>query len=161
MKRAALFGAAMGIYSIASVFLIVSLLPPAFGVAIPIGGLGIAIAAMWPSWFDRDAQSGAGRRILRRLGFVGASAPVGAVASFLVVLAFPSFLTWSDNQHRQALLRQGLPPAEIEAQLAQHRQSASHFLIDGAFFTAMPGVIAALVTTGAGAILLRRRPTRP
>ena len=156
-----MYGAVMGIYAIASVYVIVSLLPAPFGVVVPIGGLAIAIAVLWPKWFDRSMENGAGRRLVRRLGVVGAAVPIAAVASFLVVLLVPSFLGWSENQHRQYLQGKGLPESEIEAQLKDHRQVPSHFLIDGAMMAGVPGVIASLVTTGAGAILLRRRPSRP
>lgn len=161
LRTAALYGTVMGIYAIASVYVIVSLLPAPFGLAIPIGGLAIAIAVLWPKWFDRSAESGAGRRFVRRLGVIGAAVPVAAVASFLVVLLVPSFLSWSENQHRQYLDSQGLPDSEIEARLRDHRQVPSHFLMDGAMMAGIPGVIASLVTTGAGAILLRQRPSRP
>ena len=161
LKQSLVFGAAMGVYAIAGVYVIVSLLPPVFGILIPILGLIGAIVYFWPKWFDRVNPAGAGRRLLRRLGIVVCAAPVAALASFLIVLALPGFIDWSVSQHRQALERRGVEPVEIERQLAQHRQTPSHFLVDGALMTAMPGVLASLVTTAAGAILLRQRPQRP
>lgn len=161
LRTAALYGIVMGIYAIASVYVVVSLFPAPFGVAIPIGGLAIAIGVLWPKWFDRRPDSGAARRFLRRLGVIGAAMPVAAVASFLIVLLVPSFISWSENLHRQNLESQGLPGSEIEARLRDHRQVPSHFLMDGAMMAGIPGVIASLVTTGAGAILLRQRPSRP
>ena len=144
LKQSLVFGAAMGVYSIASVYVIVSLLPPWFGISIPVLGL-----------------AGAGRRLLRRLGTVVCAVPVAAFASFAIVLILPGFIDWSVSQHRQALERRGVAPVEIERQIAQHRQTPSHFLVDGALMTAMPGVLASLVTSAAGAILLRQRPPRP
>jgi hypothetical protein len=151
----------MGVYAIAPVYLIVSFLPPWFGILIPVLGLIGAIVYFWPHWFDRANPAGAGRRLLKRLGTVACAIPAGALASFLIVLALPGFIDWSSDQHRMALERRGVAEVEIQRQLATHRPTPSHFLVDGALMVAMPGLIASLVTTAAGAILLRQRPTRP
>ena len=161
LKQSLVFGAAMGVYAIAGVFVIVSLLPPVFGILIPVLSLIGAIVYFWPKWFDRVNPAGAGRRLLRRLGIVVCAAPVAALASFLIVLALPGFIDWAHNQHRQFLEGQGLAAAEIEQRLAQHRQTPANYLVDGALMTALPGVVASLVTTAAGAIRLRKRPLRP
>jgi hypothetical protein len=157
VKRALFFGIAMGVYAIVSVYVIVSLLPGWFGMLIPILGLVLAIAFFWPAWFDRDGPAGAGRRLMRRLGTLACAIPAAALASFLVVWLWPGFIDWSDQQHRDALGRQGKAPADIEQQVALHHRRGPHFLVDGALMTALPGGVAALVTTAAGAILLRRR----
>ena len=160
LKRGLLFGAAMGVFGLMSVYVIVSLLPPSFGILVPVLGLAVAIAFFWPRWFDRAPHAGAGRRLLRRLAVVAAAAPAGALAAFLLVSAWPGYLEWAEGQHRQALERRGLGADEVEQRLALHQQRPSHYLVDGALLTAMPGVVASLVTTAAGAILLRPRPTR-
>jgi ABC-type dipeptide/oligopeptide/nickel transport system permease component len=161
VRRAVLLGVMTGVYTIGGVYLIITFLPRAFGVLIPIGGLAIIIAMLWPSSLDRGRNDGWWRRLLRRLAVVGGAMPVAAVAAFLTVLAFPGFIAWGDNQHRQSLATRGVSPDEIEKQIAAHHQTPVHFLQDGAFFTAIPGLIAALVTTGAGAIVLRKRPPTP
>jgi hypothetical protein len=158
---AIVLGTVMGVYAIAAVYLVVTLLPAPFGVLIPIGGLAIPIVLLWPSWFDRGDARPWTRRLLRRLATVVAATPVGACASFLIILAVPGYLTWGENQHRAALERQGKTEVEIVEALNAHRQEPSHFLLDGALLTAVPGLIGGVVTTGAGAILFRKRLSRP
>lgn len=160
LKTAALYGVAMGVYSIASVYIVVSLFPGPFGLLIPLGGLAVPILFLWPRWFDRDTGGRWGRRLMQRLIVVGAAIPAGALASFLVVMAFPGYIAWGENVHRESLKAHGRSDAEIEAAVAQHRQVPADFLVDGAMVTGMPGIIASLVTTGAGAVVLRKRPQR-
>lgn len=155
LKRAAVYGATMGVFSIAAVYLVVEYLPPRFGWLVPASGLAIAIAVLWP--VARDGRPGFGRQLGRRLLVVASAIPVGALAAFLTVSAAPSYIDWADNQHRSALTRQGKTPAEIEAAVAAHHQEPTHFLMDGALVTAAPGVIGALVSSLAGAVLARRR----
>ena len=161
VRTAVGLGVALGIYTIAAVFLIVEYLPASFGWLIPVGALAVAIAMLWPHWFDRPDPAGVGRRLVRRLAVAGAAVPIGALTAFLTVTAVPSFIAWSDNQHRAALSRRGMAAAEIEQQVATHHQEPRHFLLDGALLTAMPTVIATLVTLVAGAVVFRQRPARP
>ena len=160
-KTAVAFGVTMGAYAIWSVYLVVEYLPPSFGWLIPAGGLAIAVAVFWPGWFDGRPPVRLGRRVLRRLAAVGVAVPVGALTAFLMVLAAPWYTTWGDNLHRAALVRQGKSAAEIETAVAAHHQTPQHFLRDGAFITAIAGVIGGLVSAAAGAVMLRQRPARP
>ena len=151
-KRALVLGLALGVYSLASVYIVVEYLPPTLGVLVPVGGLAIPIGLLWPTWFDRGASGGFGRRLGRRLLVVGGAAPVGALAALLIVLAVP-YITWSEDQHRRVLAGQGKTPAEIETTVAAHHQEPLHFLRDGAIFTAAPGILGALVSAIAGSVL--------
>lgn len=49
--------------------------------------------------------------------------------------------------------------AILGATIAVHRRTWAGHLRDGAYGVAMPGTIATLVTTLAGAVMFRRRPT--
>jgi hypothetical protein len=160
IRSAVLLGVVMGVYSIAAVYLVVSFLPEGFGVLIPIGALLIPIVVQWPHWFDRGPDGGWMRRLLRRLGLVACAAPIGAVVALFVVTAVPGYFQWTDDMHRQSLVRQGRPPAEIESTIAAHRGTRTHTLVGGAILTAIPGTIGALVTTAASAVVWRRRTER-
>ena len=161
MKRALVFGTAMAIYGLVSVYVIVSWLPPWFGILVPILSLVIAMAYFWPRRFDALPRASAGRRFLQRLAVVVPAVPAGALAAFLLVSAWPGYIVWADSQHRQSLERRGVAEDEIVRRLALHHQTPAHFLVDGALMTAVPGILASLVTTAAGAILLRPRANRP
>jgi len=155
---ALLLGLVMSVYGFASVYLVVTYLPPGFVIVVPMLAVAIPIAALWPSWFDRGRSLGWGHRLLRRLGVVAGSAPVGMAVSVLIVLAMPGYVAWADNRHGASLRRQGRPEAEIEAAVAQHHhQQPVEFLGQGAVVTLFPGTIGALVTTAAGAVSFRRR----
>jgi hypothetical protein len=155
--RAMAYGLVMGIYIIAGVYLVVSLLPPVFGILIPVGALVIAVVFQWPHSFDGRAGAGWAKRLGRRAGFLASAAPVAAVTAFLIVAAVPGFLRWGERVHRESLERRGVAQADIQARLDAHRQTASHYLLDGALIATIPGAIGALVTTAAGAVVWRRR----
>ena len=159
VRTAITLGVAVGVYGIAAVYLIVSLLPPFFGVLIPIFGLIIPLVLLWPTRFDADRSARWLNRLGHRAAAILGAGVIAAIVSFAIILAVPGYLTWSDNQHRAALQRRGMAAAEIEEQVAAHHQTAAHFARDGAFFTAVPGMLAALVTTAAGGVLFRRRPS--
>lgn len=160
VRIAALLGVVMGVYSIAAGYLVITFLPRRFGVLIPIVALAIPIAVMWPHWFDRGPAGGWLRRLRRRLGMVACAAPIAGVVALLVVTALPGYLSWNDDMHRQALVRRGVPAAEIESTVAAHRMTSTHVVVDGMMLTAMPSIVAALLTTGASAFVWRRRPER-
>ena len=81
IRSAALLGVVMGVYTIAAGYLVVTFLPHAFGVLIPILALAIPIAVMWPHWFDRGPDGGWLRRLLRRLGMVACAAPIAGIVA--------------------------------------------------------------------------------
>jgi hypothetical protein len=158
-KRALVLGVVMGVSGIGGVYLIATFLPRPFSVLIPIGMLAIPMLITWPNWFD-SPDDGWRRRLFRRLGVVAAAAPVTSLVSVLIVLTTP-YIGWTERMHRQTLEAQGRSEADIVAALDQHRATVSHFAIDGILLTVVPGAIASLVTTGAGAIVWRRRSVRP
>ncbi len=155
LKRAAVYGASMGVFSIAAIYLVVEYLPPSFGWLIPAGGLAIATGLLWS--VNREGPAGFGRQLGRRLLVVAAAIPVGALAAFLIVSVAPSYIDWADNQHRASLARQGKTPAEIEATVAAHHQEPTHFFMDGAYVTGAPGVLGALISSVAGAVRRRKQ----
>jgi hypothetical protein len=157
VTRAIAYGAAMGVYAIASVYLVVTYLPPGLGWLIPVLAIAVPVAILWPAWFDRTAGAGWWHRFGRRMAVVLGSAPIGALTAFLVVTAVPSYMTWGDDMHRASLRQQGTPPAEIEAIVARHHQSAWHYLGDGAVVTVVPGIIGSVLTATVGAAAFRRR----
>jgi hypothetical protein len=157
-NRAVGLGVTMGVFGIAGVYLGVTLLPPFFGILIPIGGLAIPILFFWPRWFDREGEHWQ-KRGLRRLGALAIAAPVAAAISFLLALTTP-YIAWSEDVHRDSLQRQGKSDTEITAALEQHRAVPADFVFEGLILTVVPGVIASLVTLGAGAIVWRRRAVR-
>ena len=151
-------GLVLAVYGFASIYLVATYLPPRFLILAPLLAVAIPITVLWPSWFDRGRSLGWGQRLLRRLGVVAGSAPVGMAVSFVIVLALPGYVAWADNRHAASLRRQGMPEAEIEAAVAQHHhQQPVEFLGQGAVVTLFPGTIGALVTTAAGAVSFRRR----
>lgn len=158
LKRAVMLGVAMGLFGIGGVFLVVTFLPAPFGILIPILGLAIPILMLWPHWFDRDGD-GWRQGALRRLGTIVAAAPVASAVSVLLVLTTP-YIAWTETVHRQSLEQQGKSEAEIVSALEQHRAVPAHFALDGLYLTLAPGLIASLVTMGAGAIVWRRRNAR-
>ena len=155
VKRAVRLGVAMGVFGIAGGYLIVTFLPQPFGVLMPIGGLAVPILMLWPHWFDRGGDSWR-QRLVRRLGTVAAAAPVASAISVLLVLTTP-YIAWTERIHRESLERQGRSETEVVAALDQHRVTPVHFVLDGAFLAVAPGLIATLVTMGAGAVVWRRR----
>lgn len=161
IKRAVLFGVIAGLSATFLVFLVIEYLPRPAAIMIPLATLGVAIAFQWPVWFSGDPAAGALQRLGRGLALVAAAAPVAAVTAYLIVLMWPGFISWGENMHRQALVRRGVPPAEIAVEMTHHRYVTTDYLRDGAVAAVMPGAIAALATTAVGAVVLRRRPSRP
>ena len=161
-RAAALLGAINGALGIAGTYLIVEFLPRPFGVLMPILTLAIPIAVFWPRWFDATTRPlGVLGRAGRRVIAVAAAAPAAALISWLTLTAAPGFFDWTDAQHRQGAERRGLSPAEVDEFVAEHRRTREELAVGSIFYTAAPGLIAVLVTTGASAIVLRRRPLRP
>ena len=146
-------GVVMGVFGIAGGYLVMTFLPQGFGPVIPIVALAIPIAVMWPHWFDRGPDGGWLRRLLRRFALVASAAPIGGIVAWLVVTAVPGYLRWNDDMHRHALVRRGVPAAEIESTVAAHRMTSTHALVDGIMLTGMPSTVAALLTTGASAFV--------
>jgi hypothetical protein len=99
----------------------------------------------------------AGRRILA----VAAAAPTAALVSWLTLTAAPGFFDWTDAQHRRGAERRGLSPTDVDAFVAEHKNTREQLALATILYTAVPGTIAALVTTGVSAVVLRRRPPRP
>lgn len=156
---AVILGVTIGVYFFAFTFLVVNYLPQIFGILIIIGALVIPIVALWPSRFDADLSVKWPMRLGHRLLVVMGGSVVAAVVSLLIVLAVPPFTVWSENQHRESLRSHGVAETEIEQQIVAHRPTTIGHLRDGAFGVAMPGTIAALFTTVAGAVMFRRRRT--
>jgi hypothetical protein len=158
-RTAVILGVIVAVFGFAGVFLIVNYLPGPFGVLIPIAFLAVPIVALWPSRFDASPTAGWPRRFGHRMAAVLAGAVIAGVLSAVIGLAVPQFAEWGDNQHRAALRKRAVAEAEIEARIAAHPHSSMHDLRDGAFSGAVPGTLAALVTTVAGAVMFRRRRT--
>lgn len=160
MPRTAMFlGVSLAVFSFAGVYLAVTYLPRTFGMLLPIVFLLVPIVALWPTRFDEDRTARWPLRLGRRMATILPAAVVAGLVSVVIGLAIPQFSDWSDNQHRAALRRRGMAEAEIEQQVAAHHQTPTHNLRDGAFSVGVPGTIAALVTTVAGAVMFRRRRT--
>jgi len=161
-RAAVLLGVISGVLGIAGTYLIVEFLPPPFGLLMPILTLAIPIAVFWPRWFDATAPTpGVLTRAGRRVMVVAAAAPAAALVSWLTLTAAPGFFDWTDAQHRQGAERRGLSPTEVDAFVAEHRSTREELALGTVFYTAAPGLVATLVTTGVSAIVLRRRPLRP
>ena len=158
VKRSVLFGLAMGVYAIVSVYVGASLLPGWFAPVIPLAGLAGAVAYFWPRWFDREPSDSALRRLRRRVTALACAVPAAALASFLVVWLWPGYIDWADDLHRESLRRRQVSAEEIERRVALHHATPPHFLLDGALMMAVPGVIASLATTAGGMLRRRRRP---
>lgn len=159
IRTAVLLGATIGVYFFAVAFVVVNYLPRTFGILVVIGALVIPLIAMWPSRFDADRSAKWPLRLAHRLGVVLAGSAVAAVVSLLIVMAVPQFTEWSENQHRAGLRQRGVAESEIEERIVVHRRTWVGHLRDGAYGVAMPGTLAALVTTVAGAVMFRRRQT--
>jgi len=159
---AVLLGLISGVLGIAGTYLIVEFLPQPFGLLMPILTLAIPMVVLWPRWFDATAPPpGVLARAGRRVMVVAAAAPAAALVSWLTLTAAPGFFQWTDAQHRQGAEHRGLGPAEVETFVAEHRRTREELALGTIVYTAVPGLIAALVTTGASAIVFRRRPLRP
>lgn len=159
IRTAIVLGVTLGTWVFALTFLVVTYLPAIFGILIPIGILGLPLVLMWPSRFDQDLSVKWPTRLGHRMGAVVVGALVGGLVSFLIVLALPQYITWSDNQYRATLRKRGMADTEIELQVAAHRQTPFDHLSDGLYSVGVPSTLAALVTTAAGAVMFRRRPT--
>lgn len=160
-RAAVLFGVCSGLLGNAGTYLIVTFLPQPFGILMPILTLAIPIALLWPRWFDREPHESILVRAGRRGGAVAAAVPAAVLVSWLALTIAPGFLVWTDAQHRQGAERRGLSPAEVEAFVTEHRRTREQLAIGTAVYTAVPGLLAVLVTTTVSAIQSRRRPSRP
>lgn len=161
LKRAALLGLILGACSTVLVYLVQQYLPPSAGPAIVLTILGTAIAFQWRTWFSGEPSTGVLKRLGRALVLTVAAVPVSALTAFLIVAMWPGYPAWADNHHRARLVAQGVAPEKIEADVAHHHQEPVDHIAEGAMTAAVPGTLASLVTTAVGAIVLRRRPSRP
>jgi MFS superfamily sulfate permease-like transporter len=161
LKRALLLGVILGGSSTVLVYLVQQYLPPSAGPTIVFTILGTLIAFQWRTWISAEPSAGVLKRLGRTLALTAAAVPISAITAFLIVAMWPGYPAWADNHHRARLVAQGLPSLEIDAAVAQHHQEAVDHLREGAMTAAVPGIVAALATTAVGAVVLRRRPSRP
>jgi hypothetical protein len=160
-RTAVLLGVMSGLLGNAGTYVIVTFLPQPFGILIPLLTLAIPIALLWPRWFDREPPGSILARAIRRVVAVAAAVPAAVLVSWLALTVAPGFLVWTDAQHRQGAQRRGLSPADVDAFVTDHRRTREQLALESAVYTAVPGLLAVLVTTTASAIVFRRRPSRP
>jgi hypothetical protein len=160
-RAAVLLGVIGGLLGNAGTYFIVTFLPQPFGILMPILTLAVPVALLWPRWFDREPPVSVFARASRRVAAVAAAVPAAVLVTWLALTIAPGFLVWTDAQHRQGAQQRGLSPAEVDAFVTDHRRTRQQMALGSAVYTAVPGMLAVLVTTAASAILFRRRPSRP